>query len=173
MKQWFIVHIYSGQEDKVAHLIRERVNHYDMSKVEEIIIPTRKTSKLGKKGKVEVEKKLFPGYIAIHMEPDEELFKLIARTPGVLSFGKRGREPQPISEEEKDRMLGYIKPEAGKVAEVLFTKGESVKIIDGPFADFTGTIEELYPEKERIKLMVTVFGRQTPVEVSFFQVEPV
>lgn len=173
MKKWFVVHVYSGQEHKVASIIREKIAHYDATKLEEIIIPTRKTSKFGKKKKTEVEKKLYPGYIVIHMEPEEELFKLIASTQGVLSFGKKGKEPQPILEEEKDRMLGYIKPEAGKVAEVLFTKGESVKIIDGPFADFAGVVEEIYPDKERIKLMVTIFGRQTPVEVSFFQVEPV
>jgi len=179
MKQWFIVYVYSGQEYKVAKLIQEKVNECNIkdsnksgeSKIEEIMVPTRKTSKFTREGKKEEDKKLYPGYVAMYMEPDEELFKVIARTTGVLSFGKKGREPQPISEEEKDRMFGYIKPETGKVTEVLFTKGESVKIIDGPFADFNGVVEEIYPDKGRVKLMVTVFGRQTPVDVSFSQVE--
>ncbi|MBI4722497.1 MAG: transcription termination/antitermination factor NusG [Candidatus Stahlbacteria bacterium] len=171
MKQWFVVYVYSGQEYKVMRLIQEKVASYNSSKIEEIMVPTRKTSKFSREGKIEVDKKLYPGYVAIYMEPDEELFKVIARTTGILSFGNKGREPQPISEEEKDRMFGYIKPETGKVTEVLFTKGESVKIIDGPFADFNGVVEEVYPDKGRVKLMVTVFGRQTPVDVSFSQVE--
>ena len=175
MKQWFIIHVYSGQEYKVAQLIKEKLATCpEPERVEEVIIPTRKASKFGKKGKKEeVERKLYPGYVAIHMEPDTELFKLIASTQGVLSFGKRGKEPQPISEEEKDRMFGYIKPEGAKITETLFAKGETVKIIDGPFSDFTGTVEEIYPDKERIKLMITVFGRQTLVEVAFYQVEVV
>jgi transcriptional antiterminator NusG len=174
MKQWFIVHVYSGQEYKIVNILKEKLASYiSDNKIEEILVPTKKTTKLSKKGKVEVERKIYPGYVVLHMEPEEELFKIIARTPGILSFGKRGRVPQPITEEEKDRMFGYIKPGVGKAIEIPFTKGESVKITDGPFADFTGIVEEIYPDKERVKLMVTIFGRQTPVEVSFFQVESI
>ncbi|MDI6840183.1 MAG: transcription termination/antitermination protein NusG [bacterium] len=173
MRQWFILHVYSGQEHKIANLIREEVAHQEVNNQIEVIVPTKKISKLGKKGKMTVERKLYPGYIAIQMEPNDVLFKLISRTPGVLGFGGRGKNPQHMSKEEVDRMLAYIKPEESKISEIPFTKGESVKIIDGPFADFTGVIEEIYPERERIKLMVTIFGRQTPVEVGFLQVEPI
>jgi transcriptional antiterminator NusG len=173
MKQWFIIHVYSGQEHKIAQILKEKLFQEHSDKLGEVIVPARTTSRLGKKGRVEIERKLYPGYVAIEMEPDKELFKLIAGAQGVLSFGKRGKEPQPISEEEREKMFGYIRPEAGNVPEVLFTKGDSVRIMDGPFADFTGTVEEISPEKERIKLMVTVFGRPTPVEVSFFQVEEI
>lgn len=173
-KSWFIIHVYSGQEDKVAILIRETAAFQGNDKqIEEIVIPTKKISKLGKKGKITVEKKLFPGYITICMEPSEGLFKLISRTPGVLKFGRMGKAPQQLSPEEAERMLGYVKAEGGKVAEIPFMKGESVKIIDGPFANFTGVIEEMYPDRERVKLMVTIFGRQTPVEVGFVQIEPI
>jgi len=174
MKQWFVVHVYSGQEHKVAELIRKNLVNSDVEEqVGEVIVPTKKVSRLTKKGRIEIEKKLYPGYIAIQLEPNDEVFKLVARTPGVLSFGTKGRNPHPISEEEKDRMFGYIRPEPGKVAEIPFVKGDSVKIVDGPFVDFSGTVEEIYPDKERVKLMVTVFGRQAPIEVAFFQIEAI
>ena len=174
MKQWFIIRV-SGQENKVAELIRKKLAYTGLGEeqIGEVIVPTKKISRLTKKGRIELDKKLYPGYIAIQIEPSEELFKLVSRTPGVLSFGNIGKNPQPISEEEKDRMFGYIKPEPGQVAEIPFTKGDSVKIVDGPFADFAGTVEEIYPDKERIKLMVTIFGRQTPVEIAFSQIEPI
>ncbi len=173
MKQWFVLRV-AGQEHKIAAIIRNKLAHSDMSEeVGEVLVPTKKISRLTKKGRVEIEKRLYPGYIAIQTEPNEKIFKLITQVPGVLSFGSKGKPPQPISEEEKDRMLGYIKPELGMVAEIPFAKGDSAKIVDGPFADFTGTIEEIYPDKERIKLMVTIFGRQTPVEVAFSQVDPI
>ena len=172
MRRWFIVHVYAGQEHKVADLIREEIAHHGYDDQIEVLVPAKKISKLGKKGKITVEKKFYPGYIAIQMEPKDELFKVISRTPKVLGFGDKGKNPQPMSKEEAERMLAYAKPEEGRVSEIPFTRGESVKIIDGPFADFTGVIEEMYPERERIKLMVTIFGRQTLVEVGFLQVEP-
>ncbi|MCK4352871.1 transcription termination/antitermination factor NusG [candidate division WOR-3 bacterium] len=173
MKEWYIIHTYSGQEYKVVDLIRKEIAlHNYNGDVEEIIVPAKKLSKLGKKGKVNIEKKLYPGYIAIKMESNEELFKLISQIPNTLKFGDKGKRPQPMLAEEVERMLNYIKPEARKITEVPFIKGESVKIIDGPFTDFVGVVEDLYPERERLKLMVTIFSRQTPVEVNFLQVEP-
>jgi transcriptional antiterminator NusG len=172
MKKWYVLHVYSGQEEKIVELIKERLKGFIESKeIEEIIIPKRKTTKLTKKGKVEVERRIYPGYIIVNMIPSNEIFKALAKVPGVLKFGAKGRAPQPLKEEEKERILSYIKEGKEKTIEVPFNKGDAVKIIDGPFADFIGKVEEIYPEKERIKLMVTVFGRQTPIEVSFFQVE--
>lgn len=171
MKQWYILHVYSGQEQKVMELIKNRIASTLPSEEVEIIIPTKKVSKLSKKGTITVEKKLYPGYLAIQMESNEDLIKLVSQTPGVMSFGGKGRQPQLITEEEVNRMFGYIKPEPGKNIEVPFMKGDTVKISAGPFVDFTGIVEEIYSDRERLKLMVNILGRQTPVEVSFFEVE--
>lgn len=172
MKEWFILHVYSGQEQRITDLIKKRLESTEYKDVE-IIVPTKKTSKLDKTSKITVEKKLYPGYIAIQMEATEKLMKTLSGIQGILSFGGRGKAPQKITEEEVNRMFGYIAPEPGKMTELPFVQGETVKIIEGPFADFTGVVEEIYTEKEKLKLMITIFGRQTPVEVSFFQVEPV
>jgi len=173
MKEWFILSVYSGQEDKVAQLIKKKLELTDYKDKVEIVVPTKKTSKPSKEGKVVVEKKLYPGYIAIQMEIDDGLTKILSRIPGILSFGGKGKTPQKITEDEVNRMFGYIKPDATKPTEIPFLQGETVKVVDGPFADFTGVVEEVNSEKERLKLMITIFGRQTPVEVSFFQVEPI
>jgi len=157
-----------------VELIKERLREFiEKKEIEEIIIPKRKTTKLTKKGKVEVEKRIYPGYIIVNMTPTPEVFKSLSKVPGVLKFGGKGKEPQPLTEEEIERIFGHIKEDKERRIEVPFNKGDAVKIIDGPFADFIGKVEEIYPEKERIKLMVTVFGRQTPIEVSFFQVEAI
>lgn len=173
MKEWFILSVYSGQEDRVAQLIQKKLELTEYKDKVTIVVPTKKTSKPSKEGKIIVEKKLYPGYIAIEMELDESLTKIISRIPGILSFGGKGKVPQKITEEEVHRMFGFIKPEVGKASEIPFIQGESVKVVDGPFADFTGVVEDINSEKEKLKLMITIFGRQTPVEVSFFQVEPI
>jgi len=174
MKQWFLVHVYSGQENKVAALIKEesKVRNLEDS-IEEIYIPTRLLSKLKKNKRVKVEKKLYPGYIAVYMEPKREILNMVSKIHGVMSFVDKGREPQPLKEEEVGRLLGFKQKEEEGIPEIPFERGESVKIIDGPFTDFTGTVDEVYPDKARIKLMVTIFGRSTPVELDFFQIEPI
>lgn len=174
MKKWFLVHVYSGQENKVAALIKEesKVRNLEDS-IAEIYIPTRLLSKLKKNKRVKVEKKLYPGYIAVYMEPKREILNMVSKIHGVMSFVGKGREPQPLKEEEVGRLLGFKQKEEEGIPEIPFERGESVKIIDGPFTDFTGTVDEVYPDKDRIKLMVTIFGRPTPVELDFFQIEPI
>lgn len=171
-KKWFIVHVLSGYEKKLARIIKQRCIAEGLGdKIDEVVIPTKTVSKLGKKGKISVEKKLYPGYIAVCMEPEKEMLNLISRMHGVMSFAGKGRIPQILDEEESERMLGIATGAEIKDAESRFTKGTSVKVIDGPFAEFNGIIEEVIPERERVKVMVTIFGRQTPVELSFFQIE--
>lgn len=171
-KKWFIVHVLSGYEKKLAQMIKQKCMAEGWGdKIDEVVIPTKKISKLGRKGKISIEKKLYPGYIAVSMEPEEELLNLISRIRGVMSFAGKGRIPQILDEEESGRMLGVGTGAEMKDAESRFTKGTSVKVIDGPFAEFNGIIEEVIPEKETVKVMVTIFGRQTPVELSFFQIE--
>ena len=109
----------------------------------------------------------------IKMEPIDELFKLISEIRGVASFAGKGRVPQPLREEEVRIMFGLAQKKEAKEVELPFSKGESVRIVDGPFADFTGVIDEIFPDRDRVRVLVTVFGRQTPVELAFYQVEPI
>ena len=131
---------------------------------------------MGKKGKITVDKRLYPGYIWIKMEEKEELMKVISGIRGVLYFAGKGRGPQPVKDEEMAVVLslsGKEKEMGAPVAEVPFKEGDSVRIIDGPFADFCGEIEAVYRDRQRLRVVITVFGRKTPVEVNFWQVEPV
>ena len=172
MKQWFILHVYVGYENKVKEFILRETKMRNLQEaVEEIFIPVKTVPRIGKGKRIKVEKKIYPGYILLQMEPDEEVIKLISNIPGVMPFSGFGRKPYPVEEEEVSHILGLQKDKE-KIEEVPFSKGDSVRIVDGPFADFAGIIEEIYQERDRLKVMVTVFGRSTPVELSYFQVEP-
>ncbi|MCK4595432.1 transcription termination/antitermination factor NusG [candidate division WOR-3 bacterium] len=172
MKQWFILHVYVGYENKVKEFILRETKMRNLKEaVEEIFIPVKTVPRIGKGKRIKVEKKIYPGYILLQMEPDEEVIKLISNIPGVMPFSGFGRKPYPVEEEEVSHILGLQKDKE-KIEEVPFSKGDSVRIVDGPFADFAGIIEEIYQERDRLKVMVTVFGRSTPVELSYFQVEP-
>ena len=172
MKQWFILHVYVGYENKVKEFILRETKMRNLEEaVEEIFIPVKIVPRIGKGKRIKVEKKIYPGYILLQMEPDEEVIKLISNVPGVMPFSGFGRKPYPVEEEEVSHILGLQKDKE-KIEEVPFSKGDSVRIVDGPFVDFAGIIEEIYQERDRLKVMVTVFGRSTPVELSYFQVEP-
>ncbi|MCK4330833.1 transcription termination/antitermination factor NusG [candidate division WOR-3 bacterium] len=172
MKQWFILHVYVGYENKVKEFILREIKMRNLEEaVEEIFIPVKTVQRIGKGKRIKVEKKIYPGYILLQMEPEEEVIKLISNVPGVMPFSGFGRKPYPVEEEEVSHILGLQKDKE-KIEEVPFSKGDSVKIVDGPFVDFAGIIEEIYQERDRLKVMVTVFGRSTPVELSYFQVEP-
>ncbi|MCK4256719.1 transcription termination/antitermination factor NusG [candidate division WOR-3 bacterium] len=172
MKQWFILHVYVGYENKVKEFILRETKMRNLEEaVEEIFIPVKTVQRIGKGKRIKVEKKIYPGYILLQMEPEEEVIKLISNVPGVMPFSGFGRKPYPVEEEEVSHILGLQKDKE-KIEEVPFSKGDSVKIVDGPFVDFAGIIEEIYQERDRLKVMVTVFGRSTPVELSYFQVEP-
>lgn len=171
MKQWFILHVYVGYENKVKEFILRETKMRNLEEaIEEIFIPVKTVQRIGKGKRIKVEKKIYPGYILLQMEPDEEVIKLISNVPGVMPFSGFGRKPYPVEEEEVSHILGLQKDKE-KIEEVPFSKGDSVRIVDGPFADFAGIIEEIYQERDRLKVMVTVFGRSTPVELSYFQVE--
>lgn len=172
MKQWFILHVYVGYENKVKEFIlRETKIRKLEGYIDEIYIAVKTVPRVGKRKKIKVEKKVYPGYILLLMEPRDELIKLVSDVPGVMPFSGFGRRPYPVSEAEATHMLGLQKSKEG-IQEVPFIKGSSVKIVDGPFADFSGVVEEVYQDRERLKIMVTIFGRPTPVELSYFQVEP-
>jgi transcriptional antiterminator NusG len=172
---WYIVNTLSGFEHKVAKLIRENAEKKGIgSKFDEIIVPVENVSEIKKGKKVTVEKKIFPGYVLIKMLLDDASWNLVKNTPRVAGFlGGSGR-PLPISEKEVMRVLQQV--EEGSVAkevEIAFDVNEQVKITDGPFETFTGVVEEVDHVKKKMKVLVSIFGRATPVELEFNQVEKI
>jgi len=170
-KNWYVVHTYSGFEEKVKLAIEEKREKHNLTdKIERILIPTERVVELKGGKKRESDKKFYPGYILIEMALDDETWHLIRSTPRVTGF-VGGSSPVPLDEEEVSVVLQQI--EKGPVPQVKtqFQKGESVRIIDGPFTNFIGNVEEVDMDHGRLCVMVSIFGRQTPVELNFFQVE--
>ena len=170
-KNWYVVHTYSGFEEKVKLTIEEKVEKQDLKeKISRILIPTERVIELKAGKKKESDKKFYPGYILVEMDMDDATWHLIRSTPRVTGF-VGGSTPIALSEEEVDVILQQI--EKGPVPQVKtqFQKGESVRIIDGPFTNFIGNVEDVDIDHGRLNVMVSIFGRQTPVELNFFQVE--
>ena len=170
-KNWYVVHTYSGFEEKVKLTIEEKREKKGLKdKISRILIPTERVIELRAGKKRESDKKFYPGYILIEMEMDDETWHLVRSTPRVSGF-VGGTKPIALSEEEIAVILQQI--EKGPVPQVKsqFQKGESVRIIDGPFTNFVGSVEDVDIDHDRLCVMVSIFGRQTPVELNFFQVE--
>ncbi|MFO0752504.1 MAG: transcription termination/antitermination protein NusG [Thermodesulfovibrionales bacterium] len=170
-KSWFVVHTYSGYEEKVKVSIEEKVKLKGLEeKVTRILIPTEKVVELKGKKKKETDRKFYPGYILVEMELDDETWHLIKNTLRVTGF-VGGSKPVPLPDEEVDVILQQM--EKGPVPQVKsqFEKGENVRITDGPFSNFVGYVDEVDMDHGRLRVMVSIFGRQTPVELAFAQVE--
>jgi transcriptional antiterminator NusG len=170
-KNWYVVHTYSGFEEKVKLTIEEKVERQELKeKISRILIPTERVIELKAGKKKESDKKFYPGYILVEMDMDDATWHLIRSTPRVTGF-VGGSNPIALSEEEVDVILQQL--EKGPVPQVKtqFQKGESVRIIDGPFTNFIGSVEDVDIDHGRLNVMVSIFGRQTPVELNFFQVE--
>ena len=168
--KWYVVHTYSGHENKVSANLKQRIDTMKLAdKIFEIIVPTRNivTVKHGKKE--EQKEKIFPGYILVKMVLDDTSWLAVRTTQGVTAFVGAGNKPTPISDKEVDTILKFMQMEAPKY-KASFSVGEAVKIVDGPFADFLGTIDNIDEEKGKIKVLVSIFGRETPVELDFLQV---
>ena len=168
--KWYVVHTYSGHENKVSANLKQRIDTMKLAdKIFDIIVPTRNivTVKHGKKE--EQKEKIFPGYILVKMVLDDTSWLAVRTTQGVTAFVGAGNKPTPISEKEVDTILKFMQMEAPKY-KASFSVGEAVKIVDGPFADFLGTIDTIDEEKGKIKVLVSIFGRETPVELDFLQV---
>ena len=172
MKKWYIVHVFTGQEKKVKRILEERIAlEGKRDEFGYIYIPIENVAKIRNREKIITEKRIYPGYLVVEMEPNDENFRLIKNTTGVMDF-LGSDSPQPLSEEEVARMLDIMKTKVNRVSrEVPFRQGDAVKIIDGPFVDFNGAVEEVYPDREKVKIVVTIFGRSTPVELNFFQIK--
>lgn len=170
-KNWYVVHTYSGYEEKVKLSIEGKVDKKDLKeKITRILIPTEKVIELRAGKKRESDKKFYPGYILVEMDLDDETWHLVRSTPRVTGF-VGGTKPIPIPEEEVEIILQQLEKGPAPQVKTQFQKTENVRIIDGPFTNFVGYVDEVDMDHGRLKVMVSIFGRQTPVELHFFQVE--
>lgn len=171
--RWYVIHAYSNFENKVAESIREQAKQRGLSHLfEEILVPKEKVVEVRRGRKVDAERKFFPGYVLVKMELTDELYHLIKNTPKVTGFLGSDNKPMPLTEVEAQRIIHQVQEgiERPKPS-VSFEVGEQVRVSDGPFASFNGTVEEVDEGRSRLKVAVSIFGRATPVELEFGQVE--
>ena len=169
-RQWYAIHTYSGYEDKVAESIRQRINAVDMAdKIFDVMIPKEKQIEIKKGKRKVVERKIFQGYALVEMKLTEETWFIVRNTPGVTGFVGSGTEPTPVSDSEIKKIKKRMGVEEPK-HHIDFSEGEVVNIIDGPFKGFDGAISEIDYQKGKLKVMVSMFGRDTPVELDALQV---
>ncbi len=174
-KRWYIVHAYTNFERKVADAIKERAKAAGLGDLfEEVLVPTEEVVEIKRGRKIQVERKFLPGYVLVKMEMTDSAFLLIKNTPKVTGFLGAENKPMPISEEEAMRILHQVQEGVERPKpSITFEIGEQVKVADGPFASFSGHVEEVDEERARVKVAVSIFGRPTPVELEFGQVEKV
>jgi transcriptional antiterminator NusG len=174
-KRWYIVHAYTNFERKVADAIKERAKAAGLGDLfEEVLVPTEEVVEIKRGRKIQVERKFLPGYVLVKMVMTDSAFLLIKNTPKVTGFLGAENKPMPISEEEAMRILHQVQEGVERPKpSITFEIGEQVKVADGPFASFSGHVEEVDEERARVKVAVSIFGRPTPVELEFGQVEKV
>ncbi|MCL4813429.1 MAG: transcription termination/antitermination protein NusG [Vicinamibacteraceae bacterium] len=172
-KQWYIVHTYSGFEKKVAESLRQRVQAYGVEgDIGEILIPTEDVVEMRGGRKVVSSKRFFPGYLLVEMAMSDNVWHIVRNTPKVTGFVGAGSKPTPLTREEVEQILQQVQSSAEKPKpKYSFDKGDQVRINEGPFASFNGVVDEVNLDKNTLKVMVTIFGRSTPVELDFLQVE--
>jgi transcription termination/antitermination protein NusG len=173
MYRWYVVNTYSGHENKVKQNLEHRVVSLGQQRsVRQVVVPTETVSEMKDNQKVSVEKRTMPGYVLVNMELNDDSWQLVKGTPGVTGFVGASNEPVPLTQPEVDRLLH--REVAQKVAtKARFSIGESVKVISGPLSDFSGEISEINQDASKLKVLVSIFGRETPVEVGFDQVKKI
>jgi transcriptional antiterminator NusG len=173
-QQWYVVHAYSNYEHKVKSSLEERIKRFGLEeKFGDILVPTEEVVEMREGQKLRSERKFFPGYVLVKMEMDDETWHLVKEVPKVLGFiGGSSDRPAPITEREADAILNRVQEGADKPRpKVLFEPGEVVRVIDGPFNDFNGVVEQVNYDKSKVRVAVQILGRSTPVELDFGQVE--
>ncbi|MDD3275044.1 MAG: transcription termination/antitermination protein NusG [Candidatus Omnitrophica bacterium] len=175
MKNWYVVHTQTGIEEKVKTSLDKRIGASGLQElITSVIIPTEQVSEVRSGKKKISQRKFFPGYLLVEMELNEQTYLFVKNSPGVTGFIGLGRQPVPLPQGEVDNILKRTKETAAKPSpKVVFEKGEQVRVNEGPFLNFNGTIDEVYPEKGKVKVSVSIFGRSTPVELEYWQVEKV
>ncbi|HRV94087.1 MAG TPA: transcription termination/antitermination protein NusG [Anaerolineae bacterium] len=169
--EWYVIHSYSGYENKVQKNLVHRIESMGMQdSIFQIVVPTEEEVELKDGHRRTVERRVFPGYILVEMVLDEDSWYVVRNTPGVTGFVGSGNKPTPLRKEEVDKILKRMEAEAPKV-KVSFRVGDRVRIVEGPFEDFTGTVDEIDLDRTRVRVLVNFFGRETPIDLDFLQVE--
>lgn len=169
--EWYVIHSYSGYENKVEKNLLNRIESMGMqNKIFQVIVPTEEEVELKDGHRRTIERRVFPGYILVEMVLDEDSWYVVRNTPGVTGFVGSGNKPTALRPEEVDKILKRMEAEAPKI-KVSFRVGEKVRIVEGPFEDFMGTVDEIDLDRGRVKVLVNFFGRETPIELDFLQVE--
>jgi len=170
-KDWYVIHTYSGYEERVRKNLEQRIRSMDGGdEVFEVIIPTEEEIEVRNGQRRTVTKKILPGYVLVRMEMSDRSWNIVRNTPGVTGFVGSGSKPIPLQEDEVNRILKQMEAEAPKI-KVGFRKGQSIRVTNGPFIDFIGAVDEINTEKGKVKVLLSLFGRETPVELDFLQVE--
>jgi transcription termination/antitermination protein NusG len=172
-RAWFVIHCYSGYENKVRHNLEQRMESMGMKdEIFDVVIPTQEEIEVKDGQRRSIERHVFPGYVLVNMVMSEESWYVVRNTPGVTGFVGMGNDPIPLRPEEVSQILRRMEAEAPTI-KVTYKAGEKVRIIDGPFNDFHGTVDEIDMDRSKVRVMVNFFGRSTPVELDFLQVEKV
>ncbi len=170
-REWYVIHTYSGYENKVKKNLEYRIIQNDLSdKIFKVVVPTEEEIEIRNGARHTVQRKIYPGYVLVQMSMSDDAWYLVRNTPGVTGFVGMGNNPTALGKDEAATILRQMEAEAPKV-KVTFSPGQAVKIVDGPFADFEGRVENVNYEKNKVRVLVSIFGRETPVELDFLQVE--
>jgi len=170
-KKWYVVHAYSGFEKSVQRTLTERIKRSELQEqFGKILVPVEEVVEMKSGQKAISERKFFPGYVLVEMAMSDESWYVVRNTPGVTSFVGSGNRPLPLDETEVKKILKQMGVETPKF-KVQYQKGQSVRVKDGPFAEFIGTVDEVNPERNKVKVLVSIFGRETPVELDFLQID--
>jgi len=169
---WYAIHTYSGYEDAVARNLRRRVGSMDMKdKIFDVIIPKKEVTKVKRGNRVEEEELIYPGYVLVQMEVTEDSWYVVRNTPRVTGFVGSGSHPDPLDESEVEELFAQMEADTSE-HEIDVSEGDPVRIIDGPFDEQEGTVDVVDPDRGKVKVLVSMFGRETPVELDFLQIEP-
>jgi len=170
-KKWYVIHTYSGHEERVKKNLEQRVKFMDTgTEIAQVVIPTEEEIEVKAGRRRNVTRKILPGYVLVNMKMDEVTWSIVRNTPGVTGFVGSGNTPTPLQEKEVGEILKQMSAEAPKV-KVGFRKGQSVRVTDGPFIDFVGVVDEINTEKGKVKVLLSLFGQETPVELDFLQID--